>query len=85
MNFQEAPLRMDDSTFMLYIKPIAYAKSIKGTAIANPVSKVIIGKNKIGTILHTPVAAAIAGPGGIAHAQSDLYLYEFDNEETSNT
>ncbi|XP_075970157.1 uncharacterized protein LOC142972765 [Anticarsia gemmatalis] len=74
VNFQKAPLNLEDTTFMLFIRPVAHAKSLKGTAIANPISQVIIAKDKSGTIVHAPVATAVVGPGGIAHAQSDLYL-----------
>lgn len=59
------------------MKPSAQASSGKGVAIANPVSNVILSKGKTGTIIHNPSASAVVGPGGIAHAQSDLYVYEF--------
>lgn len=49
----------------------------RSVAIANPISNVVIARNKVGAIVHAPVAAAVAGPGGIAHAQSDLNLYEY--------
>lgn len=77
MNFQEGPLKLNDSTFMLFLKPIAHALSSKGTALANPISQVVVAKNQKGTIFHAPLATAVAGPGGVAHAQSDLYLYEY--------
>lgn len=77
MNFQESPLKFEDTTFMLFIKPIAFAQNSQGAALANPISQVIIARNQSGTILHAPLATAVAGPGGVAHAQSDLYLYEF--------
>lgn len=80
MDFQEVPLNMEDTTFMLFIKPIAHALNSQGTALANPISQVVIARNQSGTILHAPLATAVAGPGGVAHAQSDLYLYEFVNQ-----
>ncbi|KAI8428791.1 hypothetical protein MSG28_007464 [Choristoneura fumiferana] len=64
-----------DSTFTLYLNPIAHAMNgPRGTAIANPVSHVIIGGSQKGSIVFNPVASAVVGPGGIAHAQSDLYF-----------
>lgn len=63
--------------FQLFVKPIANALSVRGIAIANPVSNVIIARNTTASIVHAPLASAIAGPGGIAFAQSDLNLYEY--------
>lgn len=62
---------------MLFLKPVAHAITSDGIAIANPVSHVVIGKDRGGSIAHNPVASAVAGPGGIAHAQSDLYIYDY--------
>lgn len=70
---------MDDSTFTLFIRPIAHALSSRGAALANPISQVVIARDQSGTIFHAPIATAVAGPGGVAHAQSDLYLYEYVN------
>lgn len=80
MNFRETPLKLEDTTFMLFIKPIANALNTEGAALANPISHVVIARNQSGTIYHSPIASAVAGPGGVAHAQSDLYLYEFVNQ-----
>ncbi|XP_021182025.3 uncharacterized protein LOC110370514 [Helicoverpa armigera] len=74
MNFQEEPLKLEDTTFMLFIKPVAHALNSKGTALANPISQVVIARNQSGTILHAPLATAVAGPGGVAHAQSVQYV-----------
>lgn len=63
--------------FTIYMKPRAHALNGNGVAIANPVSNVILPHGRKGTIIHTPTASAVVGPGGIAHAQSDLYVYEF--------
>ncbi|XP_063839326.1 uncharacterized protein LOC135088445 [Ostrinia nubilalis] len=71
--FVKGPWRPD--SFFLFLKPTANAiNSPRGVAIANPVSNVIIGRNELGTVGHSPVASAVVGPGGIAHAQSDLYV-----------
>ncbi|XP_049865834.1 uncharacterized protein LOC126366671 [Pectinophora gossypiella] len=59
-------------TFTLFIKPEAHATNAKGVAIANPVSYVVLTQGRPGSIVHAPVASAVVGPGGIAHAQSDL-------------
>lgn len=59
----------------MVLEPVAHAVSTKGAAIATPVSQVIIDSKKHGTIVHNPLAVAVVGPGGIAHAQSDLYLF----------
>ncbi|XP_059061395.1 uncharacterized protein LOC131854314 [Achroia grisella] len=76
--FAKQPLKNQDSTFMLHVKPIAHAISgVKGVAIANPISKVVVAHDKSGSIVHAPIAAAIAGPGGIAHAQSDLESVQY--------
>ncbi|XP_035428810.2 uncharacterized protein LOC118261894 [Spodoptera frugiperda] len=74
MDFQEVPLNMEDTTFMLFIKPIAHALNSQGTALANPISQVVIARNQSGTILHAPLATAVAGPGGVAHAASVQYV-----------
>ncbi|KAM3961929.1 LOW QUALITY PROTEIN: uncharacterized protein ACR2FA_004016 [Aphomia sociella] len=76
-NFVKEPLKTQNSTFTLIVKPIAHAIGGVGVAIANPISRVVIAHNKLGSIVHAPIAAAIVGPGGIAHAQSDLHLYEY--------
>lgn len=59
----------------LILKPVARALAgVQGTAISNPLSK---AKLRYGTnvdILFEPEAVAIAGPGGIAHAESDLEI-----------
>lgn len=76
LNFVQSPA-VRDSTFTLFLKPVALAvNGPKGMAVANPVSHVIIGSGQKGNVVFNPRASAIVGPGGIAHAQSDLYLYE---------
>ncbi|XP_026485983.2 uncharacterized protein LOC113393353 [Vanessa tameamea] len=64
-----------DPTFIFHINPRAFAKSGEnGVAISNPISSVIIRKGEPGSIIHTPRATAIAGPGGIAHAEAIQYI-----------
>lgn len=77
MIFQKGSTKFEDSPFILFLKPVAHAINAKGTAVANPISQVVIARDQTGSIVHTPVASAIVGPGGVAHAQSDLYLYEY--------
>ncbi|XP_053602820.1 uncharacterized protein LOC128670840 [Plodia interpunctella] len=75
--FVKDELKPKISKFSIFVRPRAFALSGSGgVAIANPVSNVVIAQNDIGSVVHAPSAAAVAGPGGIAHAQSDLYLYE---------
>lgn len=67
---------------MLRLQPEALAVSGSGgLAVANPESHVAIRRNDSGIVVHMPKATAVVGPGGIAHAQSDLYLYDFDINE----
>lgn len=70
-------MNFGDADFLLFVKPEAHAISSKGVAIANPISHVVIAQGKKGSVVHSPVAAAVVGPGGIAHAQLDLYIYEY--------
>lgn len=59
----------------LILKPQATAVAgVEGKAISNPLSRAILRKNSNADILFEPQAVAIAGPGGIAHAQSDLEI-----------
>ncbi|CAG4936605.1 unnamed protein product [Colias eurytheme] len=59
--------------FVLRLNPEALAVSgARGSSIANPVSQVFINSSDKGSIMHSPVATAVAGPGGIAHALSEL-------------
>ncbi|CAG9560153.1 unnamed protein product [Danaus chrysippus] len=66
-----------NSTFLLQISPRAFAISgNKGVAISNPISSVIVRPGEVGSIVHKPQAVAIVGPGGIAHAESELNVYD---------
>ncbi|CAK1552486.1 unnamed protein product [Leptosia nina] len=81
MKFIEKPIR--ESKFVLYVDPQARAVSgNEGSAIANPISYVFIRGGEKGSVVHKPLATAVAGPGGIAHALSELYVYE-DNSYDS--
>ncbi|XP_048485008.1 uncharacterized protein LOC105382154 [Plutella xylostella] len=69
-------LSKKDSMFSIVVGPVAHAVS-GDAAIATPVSRVWARRGAAGTVLHAPRASAIAGPGGIAHAQSDLARTEY--------
>lgn len=59
----------------LILKPQATAVAgVEGKAISNPLSRAVLKKGSNADILFEPQAVAIAGPGGIAHAQSDLEI-----------
>lgn len=76
MDFKKGLL--ENTTLWIHLSPMAHAiTGTNGIAIANPISEVIVGKNKHVSIAYNPEATAIAGPGGIAHAESDLNLYEY--------
>ncbi|XP_047986527.1 uncharacterized protein LOC125226569 [Leguminivora glycinivorella] len=77
INFVQSP-SAGDSTFTLFLKPVAHAvNGPKGTAIANPVSHVIIGSGHTGKVVFNPKASAVVGPGGIAHAQATVQYLPF--------
>lgn len=86
---KEAPVKVEatndlDANFVLpngenviLLQPSARAVSGKdGTSIANPISRVILRKNRPQptTILYRPQAVAISGPGGTSHAQAELII-----------
>lgn len=75
--FGRGALKMGLPDFVILLKPRAYAETVKGIAIANPISNLVIARNHTGSIVHQPQATAVAGPGGIAHALSELNLYEY--------
>lgn len=62
----------------LILKPVARSiAGVEGKAISMPLSRAILRKGTNVDILFEPEAVAIAGPGGIAHAESDLeIMYE---------
>lgn len=73
------------ATTTLILKPVAKSVAgVDGKAIANPISRAALRRGVNADILFEPEAVAIAGPGGIAHAESDLEIYyEEDPEEKS--
>ena len=75
--FREESSRESD-TVTLILKPVARAVAgQRGRAIATPLSRAILRQNVNVDVLFEPEAVAIAGPGGIAHAESDLeIMYE---------
>lgn len=77
----EFPLPNGENVILL--QPSARAVSGKdGTSIANPISRVVLRKNrpKPTTILYRPQAVAISGPGGTSHAQAELIIDYVDDE-----
>ncbi|XP_041976541.1 uncharacterized protein LOC121731248 isoform X4 [Aricia agestis] len=56
--------------FTFHLKPSAYASNGEGIAISNPISTVILRPGDVAKIVHDPEATAVAGPGGIAHADA---------------
>lgn len=59
----------------LILKPVARSiAGVDGKAISTPLSKAILRQGTNVDILFEPEAVAIAGPGGIAHAESDLEI-----------
>lgn len=60
---------------MIFIRPQAYAETVTGVAVANPISNIMIARNMSGSRVESPQSTAIAGPGDIANAVSELYNY----------
>ncbi|KAJ8918414.1 hypothetical protein NQ315_008111 [Exocentrus adspersus] len=59
----------------LILKPVARAiAGVEGKAVSTPVSKAILRPGTNVDILFEPEAVAIAGAGGIAHAESNLEI-----------
>ena len=72
LNFQ-----LPNGENVILLQPRARAVSGKdGTSIANPISRVILKRNRPQptTILYRPQAVAISGPGGTSHAQAELII-----------
>lgn len=64
----------------IILKPVARAiAGDNGRAIATPLSRAILKPGTNVDILYEPDAVAIAGPGGVAHAQSDLEIFYEDS------
>lgn len=65
----------DNDITTLILKPVARAVAgAEGKAVSTPVSKAILRPGTNVDILFEPEAVAIAGAGGIAHAESDLEI-----------
>lgn len=76
------PNKDEKEVTTLILKPVARSiAGVDGKAMATPVSKAILRKGMSVDILFEPDAIAIAGPGGIAHAQSDLEISYEDDED----
>lgn len=75
----DANALLDNGENVILVQPSARAVGGEGsTAIANPVSRVLVRKNVPTTILYRPQAVAISGPGGRSHAQSELIVDYID-------
>ncbi|RZC37932.1 uncharacterized protein BDFB_001422 [Asbolus verrucosus] len=74
ISFRNDNLTNGDVTTLI-LKPVAKAVAgIDGRAISSPLSRAILRQGTNVDILFEPEAVAIAGPGGVAHAQSDLEI-----------
>ncbi|KAL3281228.1 hypothetical protein HHI36_004442 [Cryptolaemus montrouzieri] len=79
-------LKEENATTTLILKPVARSVAgVDGKAISNPVSRAALRKGANVDILFEPDAIAIAGPGGIAHAESDLEIYYEDDDTDSES
>lgn len=69
---------LNEDITTLILKPVARSiAGVEGKAISMPLSRAILRQGTNVDILFEPEAVAIAGPGGIAHAESDLeIMYE---------
>lgn len=68
-----------NDTITLILKPAAKAIAGQdGKAIANPLARAVLRQGTNVDILFEPDAVAIAGPGGTAHAESDLEIHYED-------
>ncbi|KAF7267454.1 hypothetical protein GWI33_019320 [Rhynchophorus ferrugineus] len=79
LRFRSNKVRKESDITTLILKPQSTAVAgVEGKAVSNPLSKAILRKGIDVDILFEPAAVAIAGPGGIAHAQSDLEIHYED-------
>ncbi|GAB0100337.1 hypothetical protein DMENIID0001_163620 [Sergentomyia squamirostris] len=68
--------RVKEST--IHLAPVGKAVAgERGTAISAPLARAIIPPNTRATVIFHPDSVAIAGPGGRAHAHSDLEIYTY--------
>jgi hypothetical protein len=64
---------------LLILSPEAYSTAGEGgTAVSIPLSRAVIKRGHNVDIIFDPRAVAVAGPGGIAHSQSNLIVDVFD-------
>lgn len=69
----------ENDTITLILKPAAKAIAGQdGKAIANPLARAVLRQGTNVDVLFEPDAVAIAGPGGTAHAESDLEIHYED-------
>ncbi|VEN64566.1 unnamed protein product [Callosobruchus maculatus] len=74
ISFRNPNSSKEDITTLI-LKPVARSVAgVEGKAVSNPLSKAILRDGVNVDILFEPDAVAIAGPGGVAHAQSDLEI-----------
>ncbi|KAG5873733.1 hypothetical protein JTB14_021696 [Gonioctena quinquepunctata] len=67
--------KLGEDITTLILKPVAKSVSgVGGKSISTPLSKAVLRQGTNVDILFEPEAVAIAGPGGIAHAESDLEI-----------
>ncbi|CAH0728053.1 unnamed protein product, partial [Brenthis ino] len=72
------PYLQQDPTYIIDISPRALAVGgMHGVAISNPKSNVILRKGQVASIIHSPIATAIVGAGGIAHADAATQYIPF--------
>lgn len=68
-----------DEVATLILKPVAKAVAgDDGKAMAMTLSRAILKQGTNVDVLYEPEAVAIAGPGGLAHAQTDLEVFYHD-------
>lgn len=73
IQFKGEENNLEKDTVTLILKPMARAVAgLEGRAVATPLSRAVVERGTNADILFEPDAIAIVGPGGIAHAQSEL-------------
>lgn len=76
MRFRNGDGGDNSDTTTLILKPVARAIAGQdGKAFSTPVSRALLRRGTNVDVLYEPESVAIAGPGGVAHAQSDLEIY----------
>ncbi|XP_023937826.2 uncharacterized protein LOC112045750 [Bicyclus anynana] len=65
----------EDPMYVLHLSPRASAISgDRGVAISNPISRVVLRRGEVASIIHSPKATAVVGAGGVAHAEAVQYI-----------